>query len=302
MLDPDEAIDRISQVYGGPHGSRGLHAKGRFYAGTFTAAPEAAELCRAPHLQGERGAGDGALVQRRRPSAILRQGAGHPRHGGEVPYAGGCDRPARADRRRASRSATRRRSSSSPRPARKPYLLPLFLARHPSAAPTILANLRSRTLVPPHSFAEVPYYPIHAYGWLGGSWAPGPGCATSSARRPRVRTGWPRPSTDRDRLAEEMAARLDRGPRPVRPAGDGGGRRRRPARPDVGVEGLPGSSAPGSIEVTSTSAGPGGRRWWPGGLRPGAGGRRDHAVGGPDPAVPAARLLDVGVPPVVVVP
>ena len=53
MLDPDEAIDRIYKVYGGPHGSRALHAKGQFYDGTFTASPEAAELCRAPHLQGE---------------------------------------------------------------------------------------------------------------------------------------------------------------------------------------------------------------------------------------------------------
>ena len=37
MLDPDEAIDRIYGVYGGPHGSRALHAKGQFYDGTFTA-------------------------------------------------------------------------------------------------------------------------------------------------------------------------------------------------------------------------------------------------------------------------
>ena len=46
MLDPDKAIDRIYKVYGGPHGSRALHAKGQFYDGTFTASPEAAELCR----------------------------------------------------------------------------------------------------------------------------------------------------------------------------------------------------------------------------------------------------------------
>ena len=45
-------------------------------------------------------------------------------------------------------------------------LLPLFLARHPRSVPALLANARAKALVPPHSFAEATYYPIHAYGWV----------------------------------------------------------------------------------------------------------------------------------------
>jgi catalase len=210
MLDPDEAIDRIYRVYGGPHGSRGLHAKGQFYDGTFTATPGAAELCRAPHLQGE-----AVPVTVRWSNA-----AGHPRSSDKAPDIRGM-----AVKFRTPVGATDLLGQTSPRfPVRdpeaflqlteasaKPYLLPLFLARHPSAAPSILANLRSKTLAPPHSYAEVPYYPIHAYGWLAAdgarSWVryvltP---LATRDDRLDATFEG-------RDRLAEEMAARLDRGP------------------------------------------------------------------------------------------
>ena len=48
MLDPREAIDRLTAAYRGPHpGHRTLHARGTFYEGTFTASPLAGELCRA---------------------------------------------------------------------------------------------------------------------------------------------------------------------------------------------------------------------------------------------------------------
>src|SRR5690242_16405182 len=52
MLTAQDAIDRLRAAFGGPGGHRTLHAKGRFYAGTFTATPEATELCRAEHLDG----------------------------------------------------------------------------------------------------------------------------------------------------------------------------------------------------------------------------------------------------------
>ena len=77
----------------------------------------------------------------------------------------------------------------------KPYLLPLFMARHPSSAPAVLANLRAKTLVPPHSYAEVTFYPIHAYGWLAAdgvrSWV-----RYVLPRSSPGRTGWPPPSRD----------------------------------------------------------------------------------------------------------
>ena len=39
MLSPEQAIDRLRAAFGGPTGYRTLHAKGRFYTGTFTATP-----------------------------------------------------------------------------------------------------------------------------------------------------------------------------------------------------------------------------------------------------------------------
>ena len=48
MLDPEVAIDAFNGVYG-THGARALHAKGRFYEGTFTPTESAGLLCRAAH-------------------------------------------------------------------------------------------------------------------------------------------------------------------------------------------------------------------------------------------------------------
>ena len=77
--------------------------------------------------------------------------------------------------------------------------------------PALLANLRAKALAPPHSYAEATFYPIHAYGWLGAdgtcTWVryvlrP---LATPADRGDRTFEG-------RDRLVEEIEARLARGP------------------------------------------------------------------------------------------
>src|SRR5262245_19266811 len=61
MLDPREAIDRLTAAYRGPHpGHRTLHARGSFYEGTFTASPATGELCRAAVFSG----GTGPLLVR----------------------------------------------------------------------------------------------------------------------------------------------------------------------------------------------------------------------------------------------
>jgi catalase len=49
----EQIVDAAHGLYGSHPGTRALHAKGTWCAGTFTASPEAAELCRAPHFQGE---------------------------------------------------------------------------------------------------------------------------------------------------------------------------------------------------------------------------------------------------------
>jgi catalase len=93
----------------------------------------------------------------------------------------------------------------------RPLTLPLFLARHPGVLPTVLASTRSGALVPPHSYAEVSFYPIHAYGWLDAdgsrSWVRYVFRHTAG-RDDRLDATF----SGRDRLAEEMAARLERGP------------------------------------------------------------------------------------------
>jgi catalase len=46
-----QIVDAANELYGAHSHSRALHAKGTWCAGTFTATPEAAELCRAAHFQ-----------------------------------------------------------------------------------------------------------------------------------------------------------------------------------------------------------------------------------------------------------
>src|SRR5437588_7450239 len=52
MVTPDAAIAAIRGIGGAQPGCRALHAKGTLYRGTFTAAPDAAGLSRARHLDG----------------------------------------------------------------------------------------------------------------------------------------------------------------------------------------------------------------------------------------------------------
>lgn len=213
MQDPGQAIDRINRAYGvdGRGGHRALHAKGRFYAGTFTATPAAAALCRAPHLQGDpvpvvvrwsNGGGDPA-VSDRAPDVRGMAVSFRPAEGGTTDLLG----------QTAPRFPVRTPEAfvALTEAARHPHRVPAFLARHPSAVAPILANLRARAVVPPHSYAEATYYPIHAYAWLDAdgnrSWVrytfvP---LANPQDRPEEAFTG-------RDRLREELAARLARGP------------------------------------------------------------------------------------------
>jgi catalase len=224
---PQQAIDRLRAAFGGPAGFRTLHAKGRFYTGTFTATPEATALCRAGHVDG-------------RPHEVTvrwSSAAGKPRKD-DAPDVRGMAVKFRLP----DGSATDLLGQTSPRfptddpevfvamteaaanPKLAPLKLPLFIARHPSTVPSLLASIRAKAVGSPASFAEVTFYPIHAYGWLDSEGArtwvryvfrP---TATRSHRLDRDFGG-------RDRLADEVAARLERGPVThevwVQVAGDG---------------------------------------------------------------------------------
>jgi catalase len=93
--------------------------------------------------------------------------------------------------------------------SQRPATLPIFMLRHPRMVPAMLDGLRSKAVSSPASFTEPTYYPIHAYGWRD-----------ADDRLSWVRyTFVPQPAEPpagtyggRDRLFEEMAARLAAGP------------------------------------------------------------------------------------------
>jgi catalase len=209
MLDPREAIDRLTAAYRGPHpGHRTLHARGTFYEGTFTASPSARELCRAAVFSG-------ATVP-----VLVRwsNAAGSPRIPDTAPDVRGM-----AVKFRSRAGDTDLLGQTAPRfPVKDPddfvslteatahpATFPLWVARHPRTLGALLANARAKAIVPPFSYAEKTYYPIHAYAWVGPD-----GTRHWVHYRLRPRPG-PRPSCafeGSDRLRQEIVARLADGP------------------------------------------------------------------------------------------
>jgi len=208
-VTPREAIDRINAVFGVHAGHRALHAKGRFYDATFTATPEAATLCRAGHLRGD-------------PVPVLvrwSNGGGNPRVKDGAPDVRGMG----VSFRLPDGTATDLLGQTAPRfPLRsieeflqlvessKPWQIPLFAARHPHTLGAIAANLRAKSVVPPFSYAEVSYFPIHAYRWLApdgsANWVRYVLAHDPDGVRPAGKF------EGRNRLSEEIVARLAEGP------------------------------------------------------------------------------------------
>ena len=210
MLTPKQAIDTLRAAYQPPPGYRSAHAKGAFYSGTFVATPEATALCRAEHLSG---AEVPVLVR-------WSNGSGTP-----LWPDGKADIRGMAVRFSTPSGDTDLLCQTSPRfptddPAVfvkmaeasvHPWKMPLFMARHPATIAPLLGGMRGGALPKPVSYAEIPYYPIHAYGWRDAAgdrtWVryqlrP---VATDADRLPRTFTG-------PDRLRQEIVARLERGP------------------------------------------------------------------------------------------
>jgi catalase len=209
MLDPVVAVDRLRAAFGGPPGRRTLHAKGRFYAGTFTATPEATALGRAGHLTGDpvpvlvrwSNAGGNASVPDKAPD--IRGMAVKFR----LPDGTSTDLLGQTARRFPTDSPEDFVAMTEA--SRRPLLLPLFMLRHPRMVPAILDGLRSKAVSSPASFTVPTYYPIHAYGWRDAedrlSWVRYSFVAQDAAPLGQTFGG-------ADRLFEEMAARLARGP------------------------------------------------------------------------------------------
>lgn len=208
-LDPKQAIDRLRAAFGGPAGHRTLHAKGRFYSGTFTATPEATARSRASHLDG-------------RPRPVLvrwSNASGRASAADPVPDVRGMAVKFRGDDGQPF-DLLGQTSPTFPTddPAEfvalaeastRPATLPFFLARHPRLLGPVIAGLKG--VKAHHSFAETAFYPLHAYGWLD---AAGTRTWVRYEFRPTVGTDERLTETfsGRDRLGEEIAARLARGP------------------------------------------------------------------------------------------
>jgi catalase len=215
VISPQRALDIINARFGRHPGYRGLHAKGILAKGTFTAAPEAARLTRAQHMQG-----DPVPV-----TARLSNGSGDPNlpdYGPEVrglavkfylPDGSRTDISAQTVPRfpvRTPEAFMNLLRASIPGAARL-WRLPLFLATHPEVLPALRANVPA--LAPPSSYATVPYNAVHAYKWIdaaGGGryvryyWLP-------EAEEPRLSKDEAK-SRGRDYLQEEIKERIARGP------------------------------------------------------------------------------------------
>lgn len=218
MADAVEAVDTVNKVFGAHAGSRALHAKGILCRGTFTAAPEAATLTRAPHMQGDT----------HEATFRFSNGAGNPHHPDFAPdprgmavkiYAPGDERtdvvcvttPRFITKTPDGFIELLKAQASGPAAAVK---MPAFFARHPEALKALPSA--APTLRPPASYASVPYHGIHAFRWLD---------VSGGARHVRYRlvpalpVKWLSPLAARragaDYLQADLRGRLERG-EPIR--------------------------------------------------------------------------------------
>ena len=202
-------MDRLRRAFGGPGGHRTLHAKGHFYAGSFTATPDAGRRSRAAHLDGDTypvlvrwsnasGNADApdAAPDIRGMAVKLRGADGEP-----FDLLGQTSPTFPTDDPQVFVELTEA--------AVAPVKFPLFLLRHPRTAARIFAHTRRGVIAKHRSYAEPTYYPLHAYGWLDAddqvTWV-------RYELRPASTAGTTETFAGPDRLEAEMAARLARGP------------------------------------------------------------------------------------------
>ncbi|WP_182481426.1 catalase [Nocardioides immobilis] len=212
-VTPAAVVDRLRAAFGRPTEPdtphRTLHAKGAFYAGTFTATPRAAELSTAGHLQGS----EVPILVR------WSNGGGNHRAPDKAPDVRGMS----VSFKLPDGTATDILGQTAPRfvvrtpeafvefteAARNPRKLPGFLLRHRDAVPALLVNGKARALISPRSYAAVPYFAVHAFRWVA---ADGTGSWVRYVLRPQSSTDPEGSFEGRDRLREEIVARLAAGP------------------------------------------------------------------------------------------
>lgn len=168
MVTPDEAIEAIRGTGGAQPGSRALHAKGTLYRGRFTAAPAAAALSRAKHL-------DGSTVP-----ALFRfsNGSGNPAQDDRVPGIRGLAVKLTlpdGSTTDVSTQTARLFVSSTPdgfvdllKAMRPGPTMPLRLGKYFLTHPRLLGALpvvRDANRIPA-SYATAEYHGLHAFRWV----------------------------------------------------------------------------------------------------------------------------------------
>jgi catalase len=210
----EQLIEAANAIYGShPHG-RSLHAKGTWCEGTFTASPEAAQLCRALHFQGDpvpalvrfsNGSGDpesnDAARDARGMAVKLR-----PEAGDETDILG-TSNPSFATRTPEDFLELLRLRRPDPETGQPDWeKLGAFLAEHPESQPAIQATINAE---PPASRAQITYHSPHSFKlvdadgegtWVRYRWRPEAGEARIPDGEAQER--------GRDYLREELAERL----------------------------------------------------------------------------------------------
>lgn len=213
-IGPEVSTAAANEVFGRHEGYRALHAKGVLLKGTFTATPEAAELSRAGHLQGE-------------PVPVtvrFSNGSGLPHSPDNAPDVRGLAvkfyLPDDTKTDIVAQTAPRFPSHTpeqfvallrATKPPQALWRLPTFLARNPGALARLPTN--TRALLPPESYGSTRYYGVHAFRFVNGegspchvryTWIPGLGERRLGPRALR--------NHGRDFLQEDIRQRVGRGP------------------------------------------------------------------------------------------
>lgn len=164
-----QVVDEFNEIFGFHEGYRTVHAKGLFLKGVFTAAPAAARLTRAPHMQGKPVA----------VTARFSNGNGNPAMPDFLPdvrgFAVSFHLPAgqRTDIVAASFPRFPVRTPQGflamTRALRPRLTMPLrflfFALRYPEFLRTLPANALALRR-PPASYGSTVYHAIHAYKWI----------------------------------------------------------------------------------------------------------------------------------------
>jgi catalase len=213
----EEIVDALEAVNGGPHpGFRAVHAKGTICSGTFTPTPEAKELSRAAHLQGDE-------VE---TTIRFSNASGHPRTPDADPIAGrGMAVKFHLPDDQATDivsvplvvffarnpedflEMTRARIPDPETGQPDPEKLGAYLAEHPEAGVALQKGIPK--LAPTTSFATSDYRALHAFGlvdaeggmhWGRYTWEPEDGT--------EYLTDEQRDAAERNYLQEEIRQRL----------------------------------------------------------------------------------------------